>query len=101
MKTWDANVRAAAREAIGTAASPPFVNKALDVLICFRLRRPADHWSAKGGLKPCAVHEQPRFKPDLSKLVRQTEDALSGIIYDDDARICRLYVEKVIRRARD
>lgn len=33
-------------------------------------------------------------KPDLSKLIRAAEDALTGIVYVDDARITRLVVEK-------
>jgi Holliday junction resolvase RusA-like endonuclease len=33
-------------------------------------------------------------KPDLSKLVRSTEDALTGIIYADDAQITSIKAEK-------
>jgi Holliday junction resolvase RusA-like endonuclease len=33
-------------------------------------------------------------KPDLSKLVRSTEDALSGVIYCDDAQIIQLKTSK-------
>ena len=36
----------------------------------------------------------PMRKPDLSKLIRAAEDALTGIVYVDDARITRLLVEK-------
>lgn len=34
-------------------------------------------------------------KPDLSKLVRALEDALTGILYHDDSQIVRLRVSKV------
>jgi Holliday junction resolvase RusA-like endonuclease len=37
----------------------------------------------------------PRSKPDLSKLVRATEDALSGVVLRDDALVVRLATEKV------
>lgn len=33
-------------------------------------------------------------KPDLSKLVRSTEDSLTGVIYCDDAQIVRMAVSK-------
>ena len=34
-------------------------------------------------------------KPDGSKLWRAAEDALSGVIYTDDARMVRQHVERV------
>ncbi len=37
----------------------------------------------------------PATKPDLSKLVRSIEDALSKIAYTDDARIVKLNIEKL------
>jgi Holliday junction resolvase RusA-like endonuclease len=52
----------------------------------FLFNRPKGHFTAKGTLRPSA----PAFhcvKPDGSKLLRSTEDALSKLIYEDDARI--------------
>ncbi|MFF2612284.1 RusA family crossover junction endodeoxyribonuclease [Kitasatospora sp. NPDC058046] len=55
----------------------------------FSLPRPKGHFGTgrnAGQLRPAA----PRFpdvKPDLSKLIRSTEDALSGVAYRDDALI--------------
>lgn len=37
----------------------------------------------------------PDRKPDLDKLKRAIGDALKGVIYTDDARICRAVTEKV------
>lgn len=37
---------------------------------------------------------QPLRKPDLDKLVRSTFDALSGVIWADDARVVALHAEK-------
>ncbi len=51
----------------------------------FIFTRPKGHFG-KRGLLPSA----PRWhmvKPDGSKLVRSTEDALSKVLYEDDARI--------------
>jgi crossover junction endodeoxyribonuclease RusA len=36
----------------------------------------------------------PAVKPDLDKLVRATLDALTGVLYLDDAQVCRLSVAK-------
>ena len=38
---------------------------------------------------------RPTKKPDLSKLARCIEDALTGVLYHDDAQITRLEVTKV------
>jgi Holliday junction resolvase RusA-like endonuclease len=37
---------------------------------------------------------EPVVKPDLSKLIRSTEDALTGLMYHDDAQIVRLVCNK-------
>ena len=34
------------------------------------------------------------MRPDLSKLIRATEDALTGIIYADDAQIVDIHAKK-------
>ena len=36
----------------------------------------------------------PDRKPDLDKLVRAIGDALTGVVYTDDARICAWHVDK-------
>lgn len=93
LRSWDVAVRCAAQEAVNGAGAPPFVNTALSLHIVFRLARPAGHYGQKG-LKPSAP-VYPTKKPDSSKLARATEDSLTGIIWDDDARIVRSLVEKV------
>jgi len=81
VKPWRQAVVWAAREAGQRVAG------AIQVEITFTLRRP-----------PSAPKSRlfPDRKPDLSKLIRSTEDALvdAGTI-DDDARIVRLAVVKV------
>jgi crossover junction endodeoxyribonuclease RusA len=54
--------------------------------VVFLFLRPKGHFRKDGTLKPSA----PRWmavKPDASKLIRSTEDALSKLLYEDDARI--------------
>ncbi len=54
--------------------------------------------------RPASVTKRrrhPCVKPDLSKLVRAIEDALTGILYRDDAQICSLLVSKRYQTASD
>lgn len=93
-KSWDGAVRAAALEAIGERVDPVYIERALVVVIEFKLARPSGHWHpTKGGLKPSAP-AAPRGKPDIDKLARTTLDALTGIAFDDDGRIVDLVTRK-------
>jgi Holliday junction resolvase RusA-like endonuclease len=93
LRAWDTAVREAAAASVGAVTAPPFVGEPLRLYIVFRLARPSGHWG-KRGLRPGAP-AYPCTKPDLSKLVRSTEDTLTGIVYDDDSRIVAVAVEKV------
>jgi Holliday junction resolvase RusA-like endonuclease len=107
LKSWDVAVREAARDSVavqvfdgGTPDRPAFVDQALAVEITFWLTRPGGHWAKptkknpSPGLKPSAP-SMPAVKPDVDKLARATCDSLSGIVFDDDARIVELLVRKV------
>ena len=98
MLSWESAVREQAHDFVSTAG-PAFVEKALAVTIVFRLQRPASHWSKKpgGGVLPTAP-VAPRTKPDIDKLARSTLDALTGSVFDDDARIVELMVRKEYAR---
>ena len=65
----------------------------------FTMKRPKNHYRSNGELKKWAplYHTS---KPDVGKLVRSTEDAMSGIIYRDDSQIAvrdekKIYGEKI------
>jgi len=58
----------------------------LRVMATFFMPRPRGHFNAKGILKASAP-TFPTTKPDATKLWRSTEDALSGVLWVDDARI--------------
>jgi Holliday junction resolvase RusA-like endonuclease len=60
----------------------------------FLLKRPKSHYRVNGALKPWAVDARPTGKPDADKLARSTLDALTGIIFTDDALVVRLVAEK-------
>lgn len=63
----------------------------LQLTVTFFMPRPKSHYRTgkhAGELKPGA----PRWhivKPDATKLLRSTEDALTGIAWADDAQICQ------------
>lgn len=94
LRSWDTALREAAAASVGHVTTPVFVGAPLRLHIVFRLTRPSGHWGKHGGLRPSAP-PYPTTKPDLSKLVRSTEDTLTGIVYDDDSRIVVAAVEKV------
>jgi len=63
----------------------------LTVTMTFFIRRPKSHYGTGKNasmLKSSApkAHTQ---KPDLTKFVRSTEDALTGILWEDDAQIVK------------
>lgn len=63
----------------------PLLTGPLSLSIVFVIPRPKSHYG-KRGLRPTAP-ARPTVKPDLLKLARGVEDALTGVIYRDDAQI--------------
>ena len=63
----------------------------LSLTLKFTMPRPAGHYTKKKGgaltLKPKAPYWH-TSKPDTTKLVRCVEDALNGIVWDDDSSVC-------------
>ena len=89
-KQWQAIVKAAAVEAYGG----PVLDGPIGIEMTFRSRRPRDHIRANGELKDWAKQQRPTSKPDALKLARGIEDALTGVIYRDDALIVVEWLEK-------
>lgn len=93
-KPWQALVRDAAVDAMTTTiAGAQYVVHPLDgpVLLdlTFWVARPKGHYGSgrnSGAVRTSAPHA-PTVKPDLLKLARAVEDALTGVIYRDDAQI--------------
>jgi len=66
----------------------------MELRVGFRFKRPAGHYG-KRGLKPSApLHLTSRLNGDLSKLVRSTEDSLTGVLYNDDSQIVSMVATK-------
>jgi Holliday junction resolvase RusA-like endonuclease len=91
-KPWRACVSLAAREAYrGDPLTGP-----LDLEVTCYMPRPKSHYRSG---KMCALlkldaPERHTKKPDATKLLRAIEDALTGIVWQDDAQISDQHVYK-------
>lgn len=90
---WKQQVAQAAREAYGGE----LLTGPLLVEMAFRMVRPKSHYGtgkvSAVRVKPTApVH--PTGKPDVLKLTRAVEDALTGVIYRDDSQIVSEQIAK-------
>lgn len=84
-KPWEASIRASAIEARGVLPERSVWTGAVTVRVIFRMPRLKSHFGASG-LKPSAPKRYDK-KPDLDKLLRAVLDALTGVIYVDDAQV--------------
>lgn len=81
-KSWQHVVATAAREVYqGELLEGP-----LYVGMKFFKPRPKGHFNSKGEVKPSAPR-YPTTRPDVLKLARAVEDALTGVVWRDDAQI--------------
>lgn len=96
VKPWRQDVRSATIEAI-ERGGPTFPTGGVILGVVFRFARPKNHYrSGKYAnlLRPGAP-PTPSVKPDLSKLIRSTEDALTQAgAYHDDAQIVAEWATK-------
>jgi Holliday junction resolvase RusA-like endonuclease len=92
-KPWMSLVSAAAREAFqGELLTEP-----ISLKLTFRFVRPKNHYgSGKNAniLKESAPQHK-TTKPDLTKLIRSTEDALTGFVWRDDSQIVKQETTKI------
>lgn len=82
-KRWRAVV---AKTAMVAWRGQPLLDAPLRLSLVFYLVRPKGHFTAHGTLRMDAP-AWPTVKPDALKLARSVEDALSGVVYVDDARV--------------
>lgn len=75
------------------AAGVPLIRGPVRLSVTFVFARPLGHLRRDGSLKPSAPRHH-AVRPDVSKLLRSTEDALTGVCFEDDARIVGAAIEK-------
>ncbi|MFA4972143.1 MAG: RusA family crossover junction endodeoxyribonuclease [bacterium] len=88
-KPWRQSVKAAALDAIAKASAWSMPDGSVKLTITFYMLRPKGHYGTgrNAGMLKQTAPRFPTTKPDLTKLVRSTEDALTGIVWHDDAQI--------------
>ncbi|MHC4868052.1 MAG: RusA family crossover junction endodeoxyribonuclease [Planctomycetota bacterium] len=87
---WKAAVAVVARQAAQDAGLHKLLAGAIGVVFRFEKPRLTSHYGTgrnAGKLKPSAP-PFPITRPDALKLARAVEDALTGVIWRDDAQIC-------------
>lgn len=95
VQPWRQDVKHAALMAVGPDWTP--LTGPLSVHMRFMLPRPKGHWRTgrNAGLLRDSAPAFPHGRPDLSKLARSTEDALTGVVWADDAQVVSELLEKV------
>jgi Holliday junction resolvase RusA-like endonuclease len=97
-RPWKAAVTSEAAQIVEAAglANPAYEHRPVAVAITFRFPRPRGHFG-KRGLLPSAPAQMTTM-PDIDKLVRAVLDALTGIVWRDDAQVVVLDIRKVYQR---
>ena len=93
-KDWRGDVIKFATEALKGTGAPIKGPVLLDVHFCFT--RPKSHYGKgrnKDKLFPSAPNDHTK-RPDITKLLRAVEDALTGIAWRDDAQIIKQVATK-------
>jgi len=91
-KPWQADCKVFAAQAM--AGREP-MRGPVRVTMRFYRQRPKSHYTPTGNLTKAALRAAtPTSKPDVLKLARAAEDALTGIVWADDAQIVSELIEK-------
>lgn len=88
-RPWKAQVADKAAEAM---AGEDLLQGPLAAAFAFYVPRPKGHFGAKG--VRASAPPFPAVKPDVLKLARAVEDALTGIVWRDDAQIVQETIAK-------
>lgn len=94
-KSWRQDVAYSALAA--RAENPVFFESAISVEFTFIFQRPKSHTTKSGGLRK-GVSAHHISAPDTTKLVRSTEDALTGVAWKDDRLIV---IQTAVKRYAD
>lgn len=89
-RPWKTQVSQTAGEAMNGTG---LLEGALELSVIFTVPRPAGHFGVRG-LRPSAP-EHPTKRPDVTKLLRAVEDALTGVVWRDDAQVVAQHAYKV------
>lgn len=94
-KNWRHIVSVEAAKAMRSQGLPMLKDVALKASFVFRLPRSKDHLSKKGeGLLVPSAPKHHLQAPDVLKLTRSTEDAMTRVVYQDDSLIVNEEISK-------
>ena len=86
-------------ESAARVHSGPLLEGPLAVEFLFQVPRPQGHFGKRGLLRSAPAF--PTVRPDVLKLARAVEDALTGVLYRDDSQIVdELLLKRYGERAR-
>ena len=91
VKPWRQDIRYAALD-IKPADWDTSVPMALSVVFLFQ--RPKSHYGKKGLRSTAPTHCTSASLGDIDKLLRSTNDALTGILFDDDRQVISVNAQK-------
>jgi Holliday junction resolvase RusA-like endonuclease len=87
-KSWKAQVRDTAAEALARAGRMPLIPGPLFLDVVEYRVRPQGHYTTTGNLSAEGRRKPfPTSAPDRGKTLRALEDALSGVLYFDDSQV--------------
>jgi crossover junction endodeoxyribonuclease RusA len=92
VKPWRQDVKFAALSAKPTNWDTA---PAMSLSVVFRFKRPSSHYGKKNALRPSApLHCTSARNGDIEKLIRSTNDALTGVLFDDDRQVVTVTATK-------
>jgi Holliday junction resolvase RusA-like endonuclease len=86
-KSWMQEVKAAAYCAMRGAELTAIIRGPIQLICLFTVTRPGGHFSKATGKLLKSAPQYPATRPDTTKLIRGVEDALNGLLWEDDSRI--------------
>ncbi len=89
VKSWQQEVRVAARQEAVEQDVDALLDGPLGLRVRFHRARPKSHYRTGGNahLLRDGVPAYPASRPDTTKLLRGLEDAMTGVVYADDAQV--------------
>lgn len=91
-KPWQSDIKAVANSLNrGFLITGP-----IELTLTFRIHRPRGHFGSGKNAQTVkdSAPKRPIVKPDVLKLARCVEDALTSVIWQDDAQICDEHLRK-------
>lgn len=92
-KPWQAAVRSEAADVVNGSG---LLDGPLEVEVTFYMKRPKGHFGTgrNAGVVKASAPSWPAVKPDTGKLVRSIFDALTGVVWRDDAQVVSEIAQK-------